>query len=1241
MFENSPRLFLIDRLRRELLGPRHGLHETLDLQKDPRDEYVTGLLDVAFQDLSQEEQQLELLEATDNRDSEPLEEDEWDRDVTVLSDSIPACDPRREPSSMGLSWILRSPEQAPIQVACSLARYRKEEFGWQRLPQAHTFQFPVQTGTQLETLPDSADQLILRCRPRQPGVYQMSLLLVHRPSSSDSRRRSERLLFQPQLRVALSPGQQLIGLWEFEKSDSSPASEETRLRLLYRDQPVLARGHSCSAIWRAIDPEGQEDPSPWQWEDGQLLDPAQRELFLRPDLRTEYLPAVAVQSPQVDWRSQFGPEPERRAEALSQCWQPDELKKALQPLLEGYQAWQQALAQEASTLPVQYQAQAQLHLDQCRNSLQRMQTGLELLLQDSQARLAFCFAQRALWLQAHWKGWELTWRPFQLGFWLQTLAGLTLPEHPDRELCDLLWFPTGGGKTEAYLAIIAYLLGLRRLRYSHFDGTAIISRYTLRLLSIQQFRRAIGLITACEVLRVDKSSGPMGWRPEACPLPEDGLWGQHRFSTGLWVGYSVTPSRLRGNDYLHMQGALDLLESRRASSNKGEPAQVLDCPCCNAALAIPPDDNLADSEWEVHLRVKHLPEDRPKLADLSTHQLKVLQLDYHGQGSATLSFRLKGPRSMATLESWWAVVSQEWVPTLELECAQAGRPGYFFVSRNRKNIDFEIACPNPHCQLNCSGHWSEVRPAPTPADLKRCPSLRNCIPIPALTVDEQLYAHPPSLLLATADKFARLAFEPKASNFFGNFEYYHPYEGYYRRGCLRAGPAGEGSLDPAHAKLKVPVDWDPPPPELILQDELHLIDGPLGSMVGLYETVVEKLCTRPHRPKIVASTATVREAADQVRCLFDRGLCQFPAAGLRASDNFFALIPPPDLYQKEGSGRLYLGFMAPGRGSITPLVHGWAALLQALGEFAGDPQKLDPYWTPVGYFNNLNQLAQVAGLWRQFIPQRMKANLSAGASPRDLQPPIELSSRMESERLPVLLKSLETQGAGAAHGVLATSMFGTGVDVSRLSLMICHGQPKTTSAYIQATGRVGRQEPGLILTALSHTRPRELNHYEYFAAYHLQLYRGVEPVTVFPYAPRARERGLGPLAVAYLRQQPGLDPEWRYRKEGARKLDLQAHAGLVDLLVELFCQRAQSQPDLRRPDAQQVEAEVRQALQTWAEAAGKNAHDLQFEEYTLQNPAQKPVVLGDPQHLSGGLEVVYRNAPQSLREVEPTTGFKV
>ncbi len=1245
--EIQPRLFLVQRLREQLLGPRLGMNELLPLNLDPRDEYVCGILEPSRGwDEQKGEPELDNTQMDLGGDSLADLDEDYDKPVG-LPEFVPSCDPRREPSSMGLSFVIQGPANSILKVCSSFACYQKTDGGWQRQPRAFVHGVPLETSGKRRYACEPFG-IFLQTRTRkleQEGCYQVSLRLVHSGLGPlEGKVRTEKLVFQPQIRVSLDSQQRLVGLSQLAGRLANQTGEDAKLQLIYRDHPVKARGHFCSAVWRSIDPEQQtagpgKQPKTWEWSDAQALEPEEAEPFCKCDLRTEFLPVLPVQVPSPSWDVSQEPAPLLKAEQLSQCSTPAMLKEALQPLLDGYWHWIEKLRDEVDQVEASLKAVAQQQLELCQESHGRIQEGLRVLESDSLARQAFCFSQKALATQALWKdGSQLQWRPFQIAFFLQTLAGITDANHPDRGICDLLWFPTGGGKTEAYLAIVAYTAALRRLRQSGPDGCAVISRYTLRLLSIQQFRRSLGLMTACEYLRSIK------WQANPS-ASEEVNWGQHRFSVGLWVGGGVTPNRLESVKFPnYIPGAVEQLTKPQERA-KGEPAQVLECPCCRALLAVPPE--AGQSTIWLHLVVKSGPCEDLHLDDLSNHLVEVLQFEQHSMKSPefmTWSFQLTSRAGVLGAEfvaEWWEAAKRNLLPQ-ELCCAHPTRPGYFLLKRGSRHLmDFAIYCPNPSCTL-AGNEWSEqsakgmFEEIPEPFRFPNRPQLSDRIAIPALTVDDQIYGWPPTLLLATVDKFARLAFEPRAATLFGQAEFYHPREGYYRANCHRNSGDAKSSAHPAPVAQKIEVNALPSP-DLVLQDELHLVDGPLGSMTGLYETVVEGLMCRPHRPKYIASTATVREARDQVKALFDRELRQFPATGLSVNDNFFARTGPGDFFQETGSGRLYLGLCAPGRGALTPLVRAWATILQAgqeLCQMGLSDASLDPYWTPVGYFSAINQLATVAGLWRQYIPQRMQSLAEMNQqSLRPLDEALELSSRIDSQRLPVILDRLSSPFPNAVPGVLATSMFGTGVDVSRLSLMVVHGQPKTTAAYIQATGRVGRSMPGLVIAALSPARPRELNHYEYFTGYHLQLYRGVEPVTVFPFAPRARERGLGPAMVAWQRQTGSVSDSWRNNP----------HTILQDQLSEIrqiLMKRAQSQPNLRCPSEAEMLEELEFFEKDWRDAA-ETEDKLVYQQYTLQNVPTKPVVLGDAHHDIAGLRTVFRNSPQSLREVESTTGFQV
>lgn len=912
--------------------------------------------------------------------------------------------------------------------------------------------------------------------------------------------------------------------------------------------------------------------------------------------------------------------------------------------------------------------------------------------------MAFCFANKSIALQARWSRGSVTaWRPFQLAFQLLNIPAIRNDSSPDRLICDLLWIPTGGGKTEAYLGLAAFTYALsRRLGANSSNGgagVAILSRYTLRLLTIQQFRRALSLVTASEYLRVmEMRPGIRGWRPKRCPEATNWVWGQRRFAIGLWVGGNVTPNGLYDFRYKSTAGRIETvwgaLSVLGGEQGEGEPAQVLKCPACSSWLAVPPEGLARSRNYELHLVVECESPNVP-MQDTSAYSgplqqpnneslidVASVQVTPHSAtGFYTLTISLQ-PRRDVTPQDVDRWCTNQVLPAFgnrsRLVSFRGSRPGYFVRSvqlrgGRPKDIDFEVFCPNPRCELNTGSTWSESTPA-GPFAINEAfmvaPAESSRIPIPALTVDDQIYHRCPTMVVATVDKFARLAFEPRASSLFEVVDHYCDRHGYYRAGCppTLVLPSRPSLHPPGVSPISVPGF---PAPTLVLQDELHLIEGPLGSMVGIYETAIEALASRVRsrhisRPKYVASSATVRKAEEQVASLYERRLAQFPPPGLGIDDNFFAVGAEEHPLQAAPAGRLYIGVCAPGRGAQTPIIRIWARLLQTAQErrLAGVvPALLDPFWTLVGYFNAIRELAGVVALVRQDIRERI-AFLSATPRLLDEDEPIELSSRADSLKLPGLLERLgERLTADESIGtVVATSMFGTGVDVTRLGLMVVHGQPKTSSSYIQATGRVGRECGGLVVTFYRAARPRDLSHYEFFVGYHRELYRHVEPITVNPFSPRARDRALGPVSVAILRQAAEipllpagvpLQSPWRVQQRtqtgwSCRASEMASREGSpeVTAIPMTIEERAMGQPPDRRPQPGVVIAEASSEISRWAQLARTTQQTLLYQESSLISPPSSPVVLGDLAHEVLGLPIAFENAPNSLREVEATTTIR-
>ncbi len=356
--------------------------------------------------------------------------------------------------------------------------------------------------------------------------------------------------------------------------------------------------------------------------------------------------------------------------------------------------------------------------------------------------------------------------------------------------------------------------------------------------------------------------------------------------------------------------------------------------------------------------------------------------------------------------------------------------------------------------------------------------------LPVRVVDDDLYDRPVSFLLGTVDKFAQLAWVAKAGRLFGT-------------------PRG----------LQ--------PPSLIIQDELHLLTGPLGTTVGLYEAAINLLCENNGcPPKVISSTATIRRASAQISGLFGRPVHLFPPTGIDADDSYFACA------DRKSPGRLYIGMMAQGHTSDTSVVHTATALLQAPIDLKLTDEALDAYWSLVVYHSSLRELGRTVTMANDDVNARLDALISG--RPRRKYEVDELSSSVPRALQPRLLErlGLPFSDPDAVDFLATTNMLSVGVDVSRLGLMLVNGQPKSTAEYIQATSRVGRATvPGLVFGLFRATKPRDRSHYENFRAYHSALYRHVEPTTVTPFSPPSRDRALHAALVVLVRHRLGLSQD--------------------------------------------------------------------------------------------------------------------
>jgi hypothetical protein len=540
-----------------------------------------------------------------------------------------------------------------------------------------------------------------------------------------------------------------------------------------------------------------------------------------------------------------------------------------------------------------------------------------------------------------------------------------------------------------------------------------------------------------------------------------------------------------------------------------------------------------------------------------------------------------------------------------------------------------------------------------PIDLRVvCTSRRTCDfkgdnPLPIVAVDEPIYRRLPCFLIATVDKFANLPWVGETGALLGHVER-HDKGGFY-------GPCNLGVGAPLPSPLHAP--------DLIIQDELHLISGPLGTMVGLYETALDALCTRRDarghelRPKIVASTATVRRAEAQIRALFARqGVEVFPPPGTDHRDSFFARTVPVT----ERNARRYLGVSAQGRSLKYVLLRTCLALLSAAqrrylaaGGDGAETNPVDPYMTLLGYFNSLRELGGSRRIVEDEVrdrvngyDQRLRYGETEGPFARRTltYEVVELTSRESTAKVSDTRRRLAPpfRDKERVDVALATNMISVGLDITRLGLMVVLGQPKSTAEYIQATSRVGRdkQRPGLVITLLNAHRPRDRSHYERFEAYHQSFYRAVEATSVTPFSPRAIDRGIAAVTVDLARLGlPVLTPAL-----GAAAMPVERTR--LDFVADTLARRVERVSDGTAESdalAAKVAATAKDLLDAWDRIAKRQGSVGARLQYQRETPGAPPLLYDplDPELQRQPIDVRKFKARRSLRDVEPSVNLWV
>lgn len=1119
---------LVDALQLDLVGPWPGHpweNEQLKGQDSPQRWYVTGFLvptetpdEFRFDPESQD-----TLDGTT-----PLDDDGTDDEDLP---EPPAARRSFFPSSLGLSVLLPADVQR-LTATVTWGDYRLESADdpenpdwnvWQRVPRRsevevvlpqHSdapthMELPGSSGVTLCVVAKAVPHVQTGDGKRVDSTQSVSVFVVNTRESPEGRY-DEQFLFQVQLRLTVeNHGDPEPGAF-VARSDPRGSGDhdwdERTFDLHYRDVGDYAVGHGVSTH-ADVDDQGLCRTVMTTW---------------IPQTTVEKVAPAKLSGVVLDMETLAG-------------WRNDAeaMQAALRPLVDGYRDW---ISDQRSRAPYHGRRgeTAAVLLDRCEIALARIERGIAAL-SEPRVLSAFASANQAMAMAArqresHNRGCRPTdvpkpaWRPFQLAFVLMNLPGVVSGESEERDAVDLLFFPTGGGKTEAYLGLAAFVLLYRRVCDPSVGsaGVSVIMRYTLRLLTLDQLARASTLICALELLRQED-------------VETLGKW---PFEIGLWVGKKATPNRMgKKGDGQRETARTKTIAYKNDSKGRPSPVPLENCPWCNTKFT---------------------------------------------------------------------------------------KDSFYLVPNPDEPLDLKIVCVNMDCAF-----------------------IRDQA-LPILAVDEPIYRRLPCFLIATVDKFATLPWWAAAGKLFGRVDRYDK-GGFY------------GFGEAATQGTKLPGGGMLPPPDLIIQDELHLISGPLGTMVGLYETAVEALCKRESGgrvvlPKIVASTATVRRAREQVSALFARKRVDvFPPPGPDRNTTFFSETVPVE----QAPGRVYVGVAAQGRSLKVVLLRTYLCLLSvAKAEYEGhkgalDPDNpADPYMTLLGYFSALREL----GGSRRLVEDEVRSRLigyslrkRVGEEPglyanRVIHfEAVELTSREPTHRVAEAKQRLALRFAEdkRVDVALATNMISVGLDIVRLGLMVVLGQPKSSSEYIQATSRVGRDDrrPGLVVTLLNIHRPRDRSHYERFEAYHQSIYRWVESTSVTPFAPQALDRGLAAVVVAMARHGE------RVLTPPKAAIAISRMSGSLGWVTQGVVERAKAAIGDEEWAQQSrwwehVGERVEEVVAAWEKIAGERESDVGKLQYNRYEIAGVPALLLDPLDPALEAEAAHSarrkfKAAWSLRDVEP------
>ncbi len=833
-------------------------------------------------------------------------------------------------SLMGIACNIKS-DVNKIIIKVNYAQYQREEKQiWRQIPREWKSEVEINNRNQIQ-IDNGLEIRIMTYKVFTDDTKTVAISLIN----TNKTLKSESLIsickksfLQAKMEISSIDGANIF-IEKKIKVNTSDDYEFQNLNLLYKNRTNIAIGNGTAVMWEE---NGRETNRIW----------------------TEVLPQYITKQmiPTVTKSNIY-----REMEFLANSTK-EEIYEELRKLPEEYEKWLQEQLEDKTLSEIEKETLIK-NIKNAKEVNKRIKNTINMLYEKEEAFQAFQFMNKAMLKQMIKKGKSVEkpkWHPFQIAFILLTLDGIIDKNNENRNIVDLLWFPTGGGKTESYLGILAFTIFFRKIEQTRKGnlsiGTVAIMRYTLRLLTLQQFERAASLICSCELIRQENET----------------ILGTEEISIGLWVGENTETflgeGKKRIREYIEKQ-----------SIYVANPCLIKRCPWCGESIKV--------DQYNINMPNR-----------------------------------------------------------IGIKCGKCEIKGY----------------------------------------------------LPIYLIDEEIYNRRPTLLISTVDKYARIPWIEQTGRIFG--------------------------LDKQEIL----------PPELIIQDELHLIAGPLGTITGLYETIVDEYCSsKGIKPKIIASTATIRNSEEQIKSLYARKSNIFPTQIKDITNSYFA----EEGNENQKATRMYIGTISTNISPVTLLIRVYAAVFYAtryLKEKGYSDEVVNSFWTEVGYFNSIRELGGAVVQIRNDVKDRYKYLCKEKF--KDIMPyevmrknyldeMIEITSRNTGKKqIDEILHKLEIKypQKGVEDYVLATNMISVGIDIDRLNLMIIDGQPKLNSEYIQASSRVGRKTPSIVINLYNATKSRDKSHYEQFVTYHSNIYKYIEATSVTPFSDMAREKALHAVLISLVRQ---------------------------------------------------------------------------------------------------------------------------